>query len=193
MKKTIVLTLLCSIFITGFAQIIKEKKPVEAKYLAGGVPMVDGIVTFTRDLEIPFSTQEELYKKTLHWLGQYFKKEGVLTRKTLARDTTSCFIQVGINEYIVFKQNALCLDRSQMIFALAVQAKEGGVTVTMDNISYYYEEERDAQKYTAEEWISDDRALNKAKTKLLPLSAKFRTKTIDTFDELCNSLEKHLK
>lgn len=193
MKKTIVLTLLCSIFMSGFAQIFKEKQPVEAKYLAGGVPMVDGIVTFTRNIEIPFSTQDELYKKTLHWLGQYFKKEGVLTRKTLARDTTAGFIQVGINEYIVFKQNALCLDRSQMIFALAVQAKEGGVKVTMNNISYYYEEERDAQKYTAEEWISDDRALNKAKTKLLPLSAKFRIKTIDTFDEICGNLEAHLK
>jgi len=193
MKKTIVLALLCSIFLSGFAQIFKGKQPVDAKYLAGGVPMVDGIVTFTRNIEIPYSSQKELYTKTLHWLGQYFKNDNVLTRKTLARDTAACFIQVGINEYIVFKKNALCLDRSQMIFALAVQAKDGGVEVTMNNISYYYEEERDPQKYTAEEWISDYRALNKNKTKLLPLSAKFRIKTIDTFDEICKNLETHLK
>lgn len=193
MKKNIVLALLCSLCLTGSAQIFKEKEPTDAKYLAGGVPEVNGIVTFTRDIDIAHSTEGELYTKTLHWLGQYFKKEEVLTRKTLVRDTAAHYIQVGINEYIVFKKNALCLDRSQMIFALAVQAREGGVSVTMDNISYYYEEERDPQKYTAEEWISDRRALNKAKTKLLPLSAKFRIKTIDTFDEICDDLAAHLR
>jgi colicin import membrane protein len=59
----------------------------------------------------------------------------------------------------------------------------------MDNISYYYDEERQPQKYTAEEWITDRNALNKKGTKLLPLCGKFRVKTIDAFDEICSSLQ----
>jgi colicin import membrane protein len=122
-------------------------------------------------------------------LGQYFKSENVLSRKTLERDTTNHYIAVGINEYIVFKSTALVLDRSQMIFSLAIQCTDTAATVTMNNITYYYDEERQPQKYTAEEWITDRTALNKKGTKLLPLCGKFRVKTIDAFEDICSSLQ----
>ena len=40
------------------------------------------------------------------------------------------------------------------------------------------------EKYSAEEWIVDDMALNKSKTKLAPICGKFRRETIDLKDKL---------
>ena len=56
------------------------------------------------------------------------------------------------------------------------------------NVSYQNEPE----KYLAEEWITDEYALNKSKTKLNRISGKFRKATIDfadkTFDSATNTL-----
>lgn len=57
------------------------------------------------------------------------------------------------------------------------------------HISYYYEEDMDGyngKTYIAEEWINDDSALNKSKTKLLWGSAKFRRKTVDRVEAIFN-------
>jgi colicin import membrane protein len=189
MKKLFVVLLLALQVATGFAQLIKEKEPVDPKYLVGAVPEVEGVVTFSRTLTVSPVGVDSVYRSALHWLGQYFKSENVQTRKTLERDSTQHYIAVGINEYIVFKSTALVLDRSQMIFSLSIRCTDTEATVTMDNISYYYDEERQPQKYTAEEWITDRNALNKKGTKLLPLCGKFRVKTIDAFDEICSSLQ----
>ena len=40
--------------------------------------------------------------------------------------------------------------------------------------------------YSAEEWITDKYCVNKKHTKLLPVSGKFRRKTIDRKDYLFN-------
>jgi hypothetical protein len=190
MKKLFALLLLSCCASSGFAQLIKEKEPTDPKYLVGAVTETDGVVTFSRTLAAnPSVGVDSLYRSTLHWLGQYFKKEGVLTRKTLERDSTNHYIAVGINEYIVFKSTALVLDRSQMIFSLGIRCSDSTATVTMNNISYYYDEERTPQKYVAEEWITDKASLNKKGTKLLPISGKFRVKTIDAFDDICTSLQ----
>jgi colicin import membrane protein len=56
-----------------------------------------------------------------------------------------------------------------------------------------YEEERKPMRLKAEEWITDDEAVNKKNTKLLPVTAKFRRKTIDRKDFLFNKFESLLK
>ena len=45
------------------------------------------------------------------------------------------------------------------------------------------------EKYSAEEWIVDDMALNKSKTKLAPICGKFRRETIDLKDTLFKSIQ----
>ncbi len=194
MKKILfILALLCSFPICSQAQLIKEKAPVDPKYLAGAVPVQNGMVTFSKDIPVTSLSAKEAYNKAIHWLGNYFKKEEVLQRKSLERDSTINMIKVGINEYIVFKNTLLVLDRSQMIYSLEIKCKDGICSVTMSDISYYYDEERDPIKYTAEKWITDENALNKKKTKLSRLSGKFRVKTIDTFEEICNRLTAYMQ
>ena len=51
----------------------------------------------------------------------------------------------------------------------------------------------DGMEVNAEEWITDENALNKAKTKLLKYSGKFRRKTIDRKDEIFENITNALK
>ena len=71
--------------------------------------------------------------------------------------------------------------------------KPGKCDLEMTRIRYWYDEARDGgEKYVAEEWITDDMALNKSKTKLTPICGKFRRKTIDLKDELFKSIQSSL-
>jgi colicin import membrane protein len=65
--------------------------------------------------------------------------------------------------------------------------------MTMGRISYRYDEERLKQVYKAEEWITDEYAVNKKNTKLYPVSAKFRRKTIDRKDQIFETIRNVLK
>ena len=64
--------------------------------------------------------------------------------------------------------------------------------MTMTRIRYWYDENRDGgDKYTAEEWITDDMALNKKKTKLAAICGKFRRENIDLKDQFFSRLPMH--
>jgi hypothetical protein len=67
-------------------------------------------------------------------------------------------------------------------------------TVTMTDISYVYEEEREGGgSFTAEEWITDDEAFNRNKTKFLKTTGKFRIKTIDLFEMIANQTKETIE
>jgi colicin import membrane protein len=80
-----------------------------------------------------------------------------------------------------------------MLYVIKAICSEGKASIQMTNIRYVYDEKRKAKNYTAEEWITDKEAINKKGTRLLPVSAKFRRKTIDRKDFLFNKFESLLK
>jgi colicin import membrane protein len=96
-------------------------------------------------------------------------------------------------EWLVFKKTALSLDQTRFFYVLQAQCSDGRADIKMLRIRYLYEEERNMQRMTAEEWITDKEAVNKKNTKLLPISGKFRRKTIDRKDFLFNKFESLLK
>ncbi|MBQ1645356.1 MAG: hypothetical protein II052_00510, partial [Prevotella sp.] len=68
---------------------------------------------------------------------------------------------------------------------------DGHANVTLSRISYQYEQDRpDSQgvETVAEEWITDESALNKKKTKLARYTGKFRRKTIDRKDNIFETI-----
>ena len=89
-------------------------------------------------------------------------------------------------EWLVFKNKPLNLDRTRLLYNLIADCRDGEATIQMTRIVYIYDEERDMQAYKAEEWINDTYGLNKKKTKLARVSGKFRRKTIDRKDYLFN-------
>ncbi len=48
---------------------------IEAKYDEGAVPVVNGKVTFTREIDLPGQTKEQVYSSALKWASDYFVPE----------------------------------------------------------------------------------------------------------------------
>ena len=92
-------------------------------------------------------------------------------------------------EWLVFSSTALSLDRTWLTYQITVNCQPQKCTMEIEKIRYTY---REKEKYTAEEWITDKYALNKAKTKLVRGLAKWRRKTVDFADNLFEEAAKAL-
>lgn len=166
----------------------------DQKYLAGAVPEVDGKVVFHTVVEAPGKKAAEVFAICKQYLQKMTKEKNQLEQSRIVLDDTLRY-QVGgtFTEWLVFKSSALMLDRTKMTYNLIVRCEDGQADITMSRIRYLYEEERNAQRMTAEEWITDKEGLNKKQTKLAPLSGKFRRKTIDRKDYLFQKFAELLK
>lgn len=166
----------------------------DQKYLAGAVPVIDGKVTFEQTFLAPGMSANEIYDKMLNYIERMTKGGNQFEEsRVLIQDKEKHQIVANFLEWLVFTDKALVLDRTRMRFLLFVDCKNGEAKVRMTRISYLYEEERDPQKFTAEEWITDEMALNKKQTKLARTYGKFRRKTIDRKDFIFSKLEELLK
>lgn len=174
----------------------KEKKAVknsaDAKYLEGAVPLNDGKVEWTLDVDVPGKNASQIYDIMLKCLTDLTKTENQLEGSAVSLVNKQDHIVVAsVKEWLVFKENFLMLDRAKFNYTLVAYCSDNHLKLTMSRIFYRYEEEhvKGGRLYKAEEWITDDNALNRKKTKLLPVSAKFRRKTVDRKDELFKTIE----
>ena len=161
----------------------------DAKYLVeNAVPMVDGRVCWKTTINAPGKSAQQVYDILLAQLNKMVNEENQLMErsKVAIQDQANHQLGATFHEWLVFKNTALSLDRTVLNFQLIVECSDGKADVQMTRVSYDYELERDPIHYTAEEWISDKYAVNKKRTKLLKLSAKFRRKTIDRKDFIFN-------
>ena len=170
----------------------KSQASSDARYLKGAVPEENGKVTFTAT--IPFGTlsKQEVYGRLLQFMTRLTKEEGQFeqSRITLADSATHSQIVGSYQEWLVFKNKPLNLDRTRLLYHLIADLGSDAVTLKMTRIVYLYDEEREPTTYRAEEWINDRYGLNRTQTKLARVSGKFRRKTIDRKDYLFNAIEK---
>lgn len=171
----------------------KAKPKVDEKYLKGAVPEVDGKVVFSTGINAPGKTAAQIYDILLQYMERMTKTTNQIQSKIITADADKHEITGAYQEWLVFKKTALSLDRTRFMYALNAQCSDGRADIKMTRIRYLYEEERSPQHMTAEEWITDKEAVNKKNTKLLPISGKFRRKTIDRKDFLFNKFESLLK
>ena len=183
MKKILLMLALC-LPMTAPA---KEKRD-DTPYLKGAVPEVNGIVTFSKSFKVPGKSKQQIYNVLQPWVrGLVEGSIGAPGNYARTMQDTPDTIAARICEWQVYKQKVLNLDRSRFRYTLSVIIEDGRVQLKQTNLSYYYGEDMEGEKgqiYRAEEWINDSHALNKAQTKLLPQSGKFRRKTVDRAHEL---------
>jgi len=166
----------------------------DQKYLAGAVPVVDGKVVFEQTIAAPGKSASQIYDILLNYItrmtqgGNQFDQSRVVVSDAEKHEIVADFL-----EWLVFTDKALVLDRTRLRYYLIVTCQDGQATAKMTRISYLYEEERDPQNYTAEEWITDKYAMNKKQTKLYRIPGKFRRKTIDRKDFIFSKFEEILK
>lgn len=171
---------------------VKEKVNPDAKYLRGAVPEVDGKVVFTTTIKTDKSSSVA-YGIVKKYMQKMLREKNQIQSMIVEEDSVKGEIAATFCEWLVFKSNAIVLDRTKLNYVLQASCKDGEVTISMSRIVYLYGEGKELQRYKAEEWICDKEAVNKKNTRLLPLSGKFRRKTIDRKDFLFNKFETLLK
>lgn len=185
MKKNLLLFFIC-LPIALFSQ-------TDAKYLGGAVPVIDGKVTFTSEINIPGMSQEQIYGLILQWANNRYQPDEKFNDRVLFQNPEEGDIVIGGEEYITFSKSSFALDRSRIYYQMHISCQTGKCSININRIRYWYNEARKGgEKYNAEEWIVDKFALNKSKTRLYPVSGKFRIKTIDLKDELLGEIRSTL-
>lgn len=161
-----------------------EINPSDVKYLEGAVPEVNGKVVFTLDVNVPGKSAQEIYDRVYKVLSDMTKEEGQFNESTIALvNKRDHVIAARYKEWLVFTNTFLSLDRTQFNYTILANCTDGHLNMTMERLSYKYEEGRSSGFQTsAEEWITDQYGLNKKHTKLSKISGKFRRKTIDRKD-----------
>ena len=161
----------------------------DQKYLAGAVPEVNGVVTFTQTFSVPGRSQADIFSV----MQTYIRKlvaEGRqdLRTRIISDEPATGEIVAKVEEIMTFKKKFLNWDHTYFRYLIsAICSADGKVTLIITQISYLYGfdiEGRGGENYKAEEWISDGAAMNKKQTKLYPRSGKFRRKTIDRVAEI---------
>ena len=165
-----------------------------AKYLAGAVPEVDGRVVFSTTIKAPGKSALQIFKLLKADFERITKESNQFeqSRITIA-DSVKMQVVGSYQEWLVFKNKPLNLDRTRLFYTLIANCSDGEATIQLTRIHYLYDEERLALTYRAEEWITDKWGLNKKQTKLARVSGKFRRKTIDRKDYLFNRFTKLLE
>ena len=175
------------------AKEVQEKVNPDAKYLRGAVTEVNGHIVFSTTIETPGKTTAEAYSIVKKYMQKMTREKNQINSYIVQQDSVKGYIAANFTEWLVFKSSVIVLDRTQLNYILEAQCGDGKTTITISRIRYVYGEGKEQQRYKAEEWISDKEAVNKKNTRLLPLSGKFRRKTIDRKDFLFNKFESLLK
>ena len=169
----------------------KYKAKDDPKYLAGAAPIVDGYVQWTLDLDIPGKSASEIYATTYSFI------EGVVSGPNHVDGSRIALVNKAehgivatVKEWLIYKDKFLNLDRSKISYVLKADATDGHLKLNLTRIVIDYSEnmkEPDGVD-TAENWISDEKALSK-KGKIYPGCQKHRIKMIDRKDEIFSQLK----
>ena len=208
MKPVVLIIMACMLSVCGYAQTEwerfdvdvntgdgaeAEKAGVDEKYLAGAVTLNGGRVEWVLDFDVPSKTSEQIYDIVLKCFTNLTKTDNQLEGSHVSlTDEDEHVVVADVREWLVFSDKLLDFDRTKFFYTLIAYCDDGHLKMTMNRISYRYEEARvrGGYFYKAEDLITDDNALNRKKTKLLRgNSGKFRRKTIDRKDFIFSTLK----
>ena len=161
----------------------------DSYYLKGAVPEVNGKVVFSKEYSIAGMSKDEVYAKTKEWMDVRMHQNANKSRLAYENEEKGQLAANG-EEYIVFSNSALALDRTKVMYQMTANCDEGKCVLQIKNIRYDYPNEKEI--YVAEDWISDEVALTKDQSRLARGFAKWRRKTVDFVDDMNESLQKAL-
>lgn len=184
-----VLSFIACILFLILAPVSIKAQNGETKYLEGAVTLKNGYVEFEKSYNVPDKSQEEIFGALQNYIQNSLidGPESLKQSRMVKADSTNFTIVADLEEWLYFKRKAWVTHRTRFYYQIIAQAEEGRFNIIMRRIHYLYDEEERpgmAEPYHAEEWITDDMALNKEKTKLTRIAGKFRRYTIERKDEI---------
>ena len=141
--------------------LMQAQKDDDSRYLVGAVPEIDGKVVFTQEFNIPGMSQDEIYNRVLTWMETDLKKNENNSRVVYSNPDKGQIVGIG-EEWIVFKSTALSLDRTEIQYQLTATCQPEKCILEIGKIRYEYREGE--EKYTAEEWITENELRESSKT-----------------------------
>ena len=151
----------------------------------GAVPEVDGKVVFACDADFPGKSAQQIYELAYTALDSLAHSKEQIQSGIALVNRKNNIVVARYQEWLNFSSNFLALDRTKFQYTIIATCSDNHLHLTLERISYNYEENRSTGfKTTAEKWIADKVAVNKNRTKLRPGMAKFRKKTIDRQKEI---------
>ena len=193
MKKISALALIVLTIFSAQAQLTETAAKSTEVNSTQIIPVKNGKVTFEETIPAQGYTAEQVKEVVDAWFKERFVKPTVISAKQINSGNPYTAILKG-EEYIVFKNKPLVLERARIYYYLTITANDGSCTFNMSRITYWYddEDEKGGLKMIAEEWITDENAINK-KGNLKKFEGKFRNKTIELKDIMVNDLTQRLK
>jgi hypothetical protein len=184
-----VLSFIACILFLILAPVSIKAQNDETKYMEGAVTLKNGYVEFEKSYNVPGKSQEEIFGALQNYIQNSLidGPESLKQSRMVKADSTNFTIVADLEEWLYFKRKAWVTHRTRFYYQIIAQAEEGRFNIIMRRIHYLYDEEERpgmAEPYHAEEWITDDMALNKEKTKLTRIAGKFRRYTIERKDEI---------
>ena len=170
----------------------EERESKEAKqeamkpYLAtDAVPLVNNKVQWELNIDLPGKKAQQIYDTMLSLMTQMTQEENQLERSKVAIiNEQEHSIVATMQEWLTFTANFISLDRTKFNYVLIANCKDGHLQVLLNRISYDYSSQGKEESYKAESWITDKYTVNKKRTRLFPITGKFRRKTIDRKNEI---------
>ncbi len=165
------------------------------EYWVGKVPVKNGKVTFEKKINVPGKSMAQVYNAmTVFAQNLVSMSEHTDVSQIALQEESQGKIIGSIQETMYFKRKKWEADFTEFYYQFIIDCHDGGCTLTLTDLQYRYEEEREikGEYLKAEEWISDEAAFNKAKTKLLKEPGKFRRGTINRVNEIFAVAEKAL-
>ena len=128
MKK--ILFMLFMLPLMGMAQ-VKD----DAKYLAkDAVPVENGRVIFTKNIEIPMNAND-IYVAVQEWANkQYAPVEEMPNHKVLSTNPEAFELTAGGEEWLVFANKFLSLDRTRVYYKINLACYDQKITVRIFDI-----------------------------------------------------------
>ncbi len=173
-----------------------SKADKDAKYLAGAVSVVDGRVQWNLEVDAPGKSADQIYDMVYDYLKALTSSENQLEGSQIALvNKEEHSIIATVKEWLVFKETVLSIDRAATSYVLSAECKDQHLSVILTRIIFDYTENVPTREgiMRAEEWITDEEALNQKGTKLLPGCARFRRKMCDRKDEVFSGFREILK
>lgn len=173
---------------------VEKVDSADLPYLEGAVPEIDGKVVFTLDRDVPGMNADSIYNRVYAYMEALTRQPNQhdISRIALVNKSRH-IIAARMKEDLVFSSSFLSLDQTVFNYMLIATCTDQHIHLTMDRLSYEYEMDRSTGfSETAEELITDKKAVNKKGTKLVRGVAKFRRKTIDRKDDVFEGICKAL-
>ncbi len=184
LKKVFVFAML----LLPFATAAQAQKEGDEKYLAGAVPVKNGIVVFDKTYNVSGKSKFELFDALKAYAQTLIKGENSLEQsRIIESDSLQGLLAVAMEETLYFRKSAWVTHSTRFFYELVFTIDDGKFTVEMRRLRYLYDEGAAPDRpnsFTAEQWITDDEALSKDGKKLTRISGRFRRHTIDRKDEV---------